>query len=185
MPTTVSRWLPPRVSAPKVARPSLWAVPVLALTWLLGQVVARWVDGDLGYGRGAAAYLLGVGVLAALALELSLDRYVPAVFWMLVLAGCAAAPLVAEELTGLLGRPLALLLLVGGSGAWAWRALPRVRPVTTVRREVVWWIGPGLGLLLVSALGIAPGGALSGGLVAAAWLAAIAVLELSGVDRPR
>ncbi|SDS86701.1 hypothetical protein SAMN04488570_2898 [Nocardioides scoriae] len=184
MPTTVSRWLPPRVSAPKVARPTPWAAPTLLLTWLLGSVVAHWVAGDLGYGRGAAAYLLGVVVLAALALELGLDHYVTLAFWGVLLAGAAAAPLVGEEVVDLLGRPLTLVLLALGLGAWAWRALPHLWPVTTVRREVGWWVGPGLALLLVSALGVG-GAAVAPVVLLGLWLACVAVLWTTGVDRPR
>jgi uncharacterized membrane-anchored protein len=135
-----------------------WIIKILCTT--VGESFADWISTTVGLGLTVTAILFTVVMAAVLALQLSLRRYVPAVYWLTVVVLSITGTLYTDILTDLLGVPLwasttvfaALLAVVFG----VWYARERtlsIHSITTMPREAFYW----LAVLVTFALGTAAG----------------------------
>jgi uncharacterized membrane-anchored protein len=135
-----------------------WVVKILCTT--VGESVADWVNMTLGVGLTATAGLFTVILVAVLAVQIRLSRYVPAVYWLTVVVLSVTGTLYTDILTDSRGVPLAVstsvfaALLAVVFGVWFVRERTlSIHSIVTVPRELFYW----LAILVTFALGTAAG----------------------------
>jgi uncharacterized membrane-anchored protein len=135
-----------------------WVIKLLCTT--VGQSAADYLGRSLGLGLTYASYLMAGLLVIALAVQFSVRRYVPTVYWVVVVLLSVVGALLTDNLTDEVGLPLPisaalLLLLLAGTFA-TWFAVEKtlsIHTICTPRREVFYW----LTILLTFALGTAAG----------------------------
>ena len=151
---------PVRVMLSKVPEVTVWFWVIKILCTTVGESFADWINMTLGVGLIKTSLIFTVVLVAVLAWQLRLDRYVPFVYWLTVVVVSVTGTLYTDILTDVWGVPLALsttvfavvLALVFG----VWYARERtlsIHSITTTPREVFYW----LAVLVTFALGTAAG----------------------------
>ena len=151
---------PVRVMLSKVPEVTVWFWVIKILCTTVGESFADWINTTLGVGLIKTSLIFTVVLVAVLAWQLRLDRYVPFVYWLTVVVVSVTGTLYTDILTDVWGVPLALsttvfavvLALVFG----VWYARERtlsIHSITTTPREVFYW----LAVLVTFALGTASG----------------------------
>ena len=151
---------PVRVMLSKVPEVTVWFWVIKILCTTVGESFADWINMTLGVGLIPTSLIFTIVLLAVLAWQLRLDRYVPFVYWLTVVVVSVTGTLYTDILTDVQGVPLALstsvfaatLALVFG----VWYARERtlsIHSITTTPREVFYW----LAILVTFALGTAAG----------------------------
>lgn len=176
-----SSYLPSRV--PKVTA-DFWLIKVLAVT--MGETAADYLAVNLGLGLATTSAIMA-GVLAlALVLQFAQRRYVPWIYWSVVVLISVVGTLVTDNLVDNFGVPLetttiACMIALGATfiGWFASERTLSIHSIRTARREAWYW----LAILFTFALGTAAGdlvaerfelGYLATGLLFAGVIAAIA-----------
>ncbi len=151
---------PTRSMLSKVPEVTVWFWVIKILCTTVGESFADWINMTLGVGLIKTSLIFTVVLVAVLAWQLRLDRYVPFVYWLTVVVVSVTGTLYTDILTDVWGVPLALsttvfavvLALVFG----VWYARERtlsIHSITTTPREVFYW----LAVLVTFALGTASG----------------------------
>ncbi len=149
-----------RVMLSKVPEVTVWFWVIKILCTTVGESFADWINMTLGVGLIPTSLIFTVVLVAVLAWQLRLDRYVPFVYWLTVVVVSVTGTLYTDILTDVQGVPLALstsvfaavLALVFG----VWYARERtlsIHSITTTPRELFYW----LAILVTFALGTAAG----------------------------
>jgi uncharacterized membrane-anchored protein len=161
--TTTAAWAPSRV----LDRRMLTKVPeVTAFFWIIkllttagGESVADLLSMDL-IGMKPALLLTGGLLAVALAVQLSLRRYVVPVYWTVVVLVGIAGTLITDYIVQTLGvsKPVAtggfLLALLATFGLWQLTEHTlSIHSITTTRRELFYWTA----VMLTFSLGTAAG----------------------------
>ncbi|MGL6236160.1 MAG: COG4705 family protein [Segniliparus sp.] len=135
-----------------------WVVKILCAT--VGESFADWINMTLGFGLADTAVLFTVVLVAVMAWQLRLDRYVPAVYWLAVVVLSVAGTLYTDILTDALHVPLAVSTSVFAAvlavvfGVWFARERTlSIHSIATLPRELFYW----LAVLVAFALGTAVG----------------------------
>jgi uncharacterized membrane-anchored protein len=142
-----------------------WIIKILCTT--VGETVADFLAVRVGLGLTGTTYVAGALLLAALAVQLKLRRYVPVVYWIAVVLLSIVGTLITDNLVDNLGVPLEVTTvafsaaLAAAFAAWYFteRTLS-IRTIYTTRRELFYWAA----ILLTFALGTAGGDFLAEGL---------------------
>jgi uncharacterized membrane-anchored protein len=167
-----------------------WVIKIMATT--VGETAADYLDDTLGFGLGNTTYVMGALLLVALAAQFRTRRYVPPVYWLVVVFISIVGTLITDNLTDVAHVPLetstaafsvALALTFAG-----WHRSQRtlsIHTIVTRTREAWYWLailftfalGTAAGDLVAErfSLGYAVSGAIFGALIA---LIAIAHLRL-------
>lgn len=135
-----------------------WLIKILCTT--VGESFADYINETLGFGLVNTTWLFGVALVVALVAQFRLDRYVPAVYWTVVVLVSVEGTLLTDNLTDGHNVPLwisstvfaALLAVVFG----VWYARERtlsIHTIVTPAREAFYW----LTVLVTFALGTATG----------------------------
>ena len=149
-----------RVLLSKVPEVTVWFWVIKILCTTVGESFADWINMTLGVGLVPTAVIFTVVLAVVLGWQLSLNRYVPFVYWLMVVVLSVTGTLYTDILTDSLGVPLALsttvfaanLALVFG----VWYARERtlsIHSIVTRPRELFYW----LAVLVTFALGTAAG----------------------------
>ena len=149
-----------RMLLSKVPEVTVWFWVIKILCTTVGESFADWINMTLGVGLIPTALIFTVVLAAVLGWQLSLNRYVPFVYWLTVVVLSVTGTLYTDILTDNLGVPLALstsvfaaiLALVFG----VWYARERtlsIHSIVTRPRELFYW----LAVLVTFALGTAAG----------------------------
>jgi uncharacterized membrane-anchored protein len=135
-----------------------WIIKILCTT--VGESFADWINMTLGVGLNATALIFTVVLAAVLGWQLSLNRYVPFVYWLTVVVVSVTGTLYTDILTDDLGVPLALstsvfaaVLAVVFGVWWARERTLSIHSIITLPRELFYW----LAILVTFALGTASG----------------------------
>ena len=135
-----------------------WVIKILCTT--VGESFADWINMTLGVGLDATALIFTVVLVAVLGWQLSLDRYMPFVYWLTVVVVSVTGTLYTDILTDELGVPLAVstrsspsLLAVVFGVWWARERTLSIHSIVTLPREAFYW----LAVLVTFALGTAAG----------------------------
>ncbi|MFT3663369.1 MAG: hypothetical protein QM809_18980 [Gordonia sp. (in: high G+C Gram-positive bacteria)] len=135
-----------------------WIIKILSTT--VGETAADYLNMDLGMGLPVTTAITAGLLTAVLALQFSLDRYVPAVYWAAVLLISVTGTLVTDDLTDVAGVPLKVstavfsAVLVAAFAAWyRVEGTLSIHSIRTRRREAFYW----LVVLVAFALGTAAG----------------------------
>ena len=135
-----------------------WVIKILCTT--VGESFADWINMTLGVGLIPTALIFTVVLAGVLGWQLSLNRYVPFVYWLTVVLVSVTGTLYTDILTDSLGVPLALstsvfavaLAIVFGVW-WARERTLSIHSIVTFPRESFYW----LAVLVTFALGTAAG----------------------------
>ena len=165
----------------KVPEVTIWFWVIKVLCTTVGESFADWVNETLGVGLKTTKIIFTVVLVTVLAWQLSLRRYVPAVYWLTVVALSVTGTLYTDILTDALRIPLALSTAVFAAilavvfGIWYARERTlSIHSITTTFREGFYW----LAVLVTFALGTAVG---DWTLKLTGWSPGVAVLLPAGL----
>ncbi|MDB5040313.1 MAG: rane protein [Candidatus Eremiobacteraeota bacterium] len=159
-----------------------WIIKVFATT--VGETAADFLATKLGFGLSNTAYIMSGVFLIALLVQLNLKKYVPGVYWTVVVLISVVGTLLADLLVNKLGVGLstssiifAVLLAAVFFFWWRSEKTLSVHKIHTTRRELFYWAA----ILFTFALGTSAGDLVSEafglgyGTAAVIFAAAIAV----------
>jgi uncharacterized membrane-anchored protein len=163
-----------------------WVIKILATT--VGETLADFLAVNLGLGLTGTTYVTGTFLLVALVVQLKSRRYVPVIYWIVVVLLSVVGTLITDNLVDNFGIPLEVTTAVFAAAlaatfaAWYWseRTLS-IRTIYTRRRELFYWAA----ILFTFALGTAGGDLLAEGLAlgyatsALLFGAAIAIIAMA------
>ncbi len=139
-----------------------WVIKVLCTT--VGETFADLLNDKLGLGLTMTTYIMGTFLIVFLIAQFTLTRYVPAIYWVTVVLLSVVGTLITDNLTDNFGVPLvtttivfSVVLAVVFSVWYAVEKTLSIHSITTVRREVFYW----LAVLFTFALGTASGDLIS------------------------
>ena len=165
----------------KVPEVTLWFWIIKILCTTVGESFADWVATTVGLGLNTTAVIFTVALVAVLAWQMSLSRYVPFVYWLTVVVLSITGTLYTDILTDALGVPLALSTAVFAAvlavvfGIWYARERTlSIHSIITTPREGFYW----LAVLVTFALGTAAG---DWTLELTGWSPGVAVLLPAGL----
>jgi uncharacterized membrane-anchored protein len=135
-----------------------WIIKIMCTT--VGETAADYLNDTLGFGLTNTTYFTGALLAVLLLAQFRLRRYVPAVYWSVVVVISVFGTLITDNMTDAYNVPLttstpifaAILAVVFG----AWYAVERtlsIHTIVTTRREAFYW----LAILFTFALGTAAG----------------------------
>ena len=144
----------------KVPEVTIWFWVIKVLCTTVGESFADWVNETLGLGLKTTTIIFTVVLVAVLAWQMSLRRYVPFVYWLTVVVLSVTGTLYTDILTDALGVPLALSSAVFAAilavvfGIWYARERTlSIHSIINRPREGFYW----LAVLVTFALGTAVG----------------------------
>lgn len=135
-----------------------WIIKVLATT--VGETFADFLNADVGLGMGGTSGVMLVITVAALALQMKLRFYSPAIYWFVIVSISTVGTLLTDNLTDNAGVSLEVtapvffvILLLVFSGWYRVEKDLSIHNIGTRRRESWYW----LTVLFTFALGTATG----------------------------
>jgi uncharacterized membrane-anchored protein len=135
-----------------------WVIKIMCTT--VGETAADYLNDTLGFGLVNTTYLTGALLAVLLLMQFRVRRYVPLVYWSVVVVISVFGTLITDNLTDLHNVPLTTttpifaLILAAIFGVWyvVERTLS-IHSIVTTRREAFYW----LAILFTFALGTAAG----------------------------
>jgi uncharacterized membrane-anchored protein len=135
-----------------------WIIKVLCTT--VGETFADFLNTNLNLGLTNTTYVIGAILIAVLAAQFYVKRYVPTIYWLAVVLVSIVGTLITDNLTDNFGVSLETTTLVFAIVLAlvfaAWYASERtlsIHSIVTPRREAFYW----LAILFTFALGTAAG----------------------------
>jgi uncharacterized membrane-anchored protein len=135
-----------------------WVIKIMATT--VGETAADYLNDTLGFGLTNTTYVMGALLLVALGLQFRARRYVPPIYWLVVVFISIVGTLITDNLTDVAKVPLetstaafsVALALTFAGWYWSERTLS-IHTIVTRTREAWYW----LTILFTFALGTAAG----------------------------
>jgi uncharacterized membrane-anchored protein len=135
-----------------------WVIKVLCTT--VGETAADYLNVNLGFGLTKTTYVAGALLIVLLGVQLRLRRYVPIVYWAVVVVISVFGTLITDNLSDRYNVPLttstpifAVILVVVFAVWFGFERTLSIHSIVTRRREVLYW----LAILFTFALGTAAG----------------------------
>ena len=135
-----------------------WAIKILATT--VGETGADYLAVHMGLGTALTDAIMAVLLLAALAMQLRMNKYVPWIYWLTVVLVSVVGTQITDALTDKLGVSLYVSTIVFGLALALvfalWFRSERtlsIHTIYTTRRELFYWAA----VLVTFALGTAAG----------------------------
>jgi uncharacterized membrane-anchored protein len=158
-----------------------WVIKVLCTT--VGETASDYLAGNLSLGLTKTTFITGAVLIAALAAQFRLRRYVPGVYWFAVVLISVVGTQITDNLTDNLGVSLvwttiafSLALAITFAVWFASERTLSIHTIYTTRRESFYW----LAVLFTFALGTAAGDLISERLsVGYAWTLALFVVAIA------
>ena len=142
-----------------------WVIKIMATT--VGETVADFLNFNLHMGLTNTSILMGVLLVAALALQIASRRYIPAIYWIAVVFLSVFGTLITDNLSDNFGVPLtvtttifSIALIATFAGWYASEKTLSIHSIFTTRRELFYWTA----ILFTFALGTAAGDLVAEGL---------------------
>ncbi len=159
-----------------------WVIKVLSTT--VGETVADFLNVRMGFGLNGTSLAMSALFLVALGIQLTRKRYVPAIYWTVVVLVSVVGTLISDNLVDNLGISLATTSLAFGGAlaavffAW-WRSenTLSVHSIRTTRRELFYWAA----VLFTFALGTSAGDLLGEASGLGYGLSAVVFASLIGI----
>jgi uncharacterized membrane-anchored protein len=159
-----------------------WIIKIMCTT--VGETAADYVNDTLGFGLSKTTVVAGVLLAVLLVWQFAVRRYVPPVYWMVVVVISVFGTLITDNMTDAHNVPLtvstpvfAAILAVVFAVWYAFERTLSIHTIVTRRREAFYWLailftfslGTAAGDLVAEkfSLGYGPSIALWGGLIAA------------------
>src|SRR3954468_6308209 len=135
-----------------------WVIKIMCTT--VGETAADYLNVNLGFGLTNTTYATGALLIALLIAQFRLTRYVPAVYWSVVVVISVFGTLITDNMTDRYNVPLTTstigFAIVLATVFAVWYAVERtlsIHTIFTTRREAFYW----LAILFTFALGTAAG----------------------------
>ena len=135
-----------------------WIIKILCTT--VGETGADYLNTSLNFGLTNTTYVVGALLLAILAVQFKLKRYVPIVYWLAVVLLSVFGTLITDNLTDNFGISLitttTVFSVILAAIFFVWYKVEKslsIHGIITVRRELFYW----LTILFTFALGTAAG----------------------------
>jgi uncharacterized membrane-anchored protein len=135
-----------------------WVIKIMCTT--VGETAADYLNVDLGFGLTNTTYVTGALLVALLGIQFYLRRYVPVVYWSVVVVVSVFGTLITDNLTDRYNVPLTtstavftIVLALIFAVWWLSERTLSIHSITTTRREAFYW----LAILFTFALGTAAG----------------------------
>ena len=135
-----------------------WIIKIMCTT--VGETAADYLNENLGFGLTNTTYFTGALLVVLLLAQFRLRRYVPAVYWAVVVVISVFGTLITDNMTDAYNVPLttstAVFSVILAAVFAAWYAVERtlsIHSIVTTRREGFYW----LAILFTFALGTAAG----------------------------
>src|SRR5436309_8486713 len=135
-----------------------WVIKIMCTT--VGETAADYLNENLGFGLTNTTYVTGALLLALLVAQFRLRRYVPGVYWSVVVVISVFGTLITDNLSDGFHVPLttstpifAAILAVVFAIWWGFERTLSIHTIVTTRREAFYW----LAVLFTFALGTAAG----------------------------
>ncbi|MFL5846432.1 MAG: hypothetical protein ACJ762_17240 [Solirubrobacteraceae bacterium] len=135
-----------------------WVIKILCTT--IGETAADYLNENLGFGLSNTTYVTGALLAVLLLAQFRTRRYVPAVYWAVVVVISVFGTLITDNLSDRYDVPLTTSTVVFGVTLAVvfgiWYAIERtlsIHSIVTSRREAFYW----LAILFTFALGTAAG----------------------------
>jgi uncharacterized membrane-anchored protein len=135
-----------------------WVIKIMCTT--VGETAADYLNVNLGFGLTKTTYVTGALLIVLLAVQFRLRRYVPGVYWSVVVVISVFGTLITDNMTdhyniSLTTSTIVFSIVLAAVFA-AWYAVERtlsIHTIFTTRREAFYW----LAILFTFALGTAAG----------------------------
>jgi uncharacterized membrane-anchored protein len=144
----------------KVPEVTLWFWVIKIMCTTVGETAADYLNVNLGFGLTNTTYVTGALLAALLFAQFRLRRYVPTVYWLVVVVISVFGTLITDNLTDRFNVPLTtstpIFAAVLATVFAVWYAIERtlsIHTIVTTRREAFYW----LAILFTFALGTAAG----------------------------
>src|SRR4051794_21827625 len=135
-----------------------WVIKIMCTT--VGETAADYLNENLGFGLSNTTYVSGAVLAVLLLVQFRLRRYVPPVYWAVVVVISVFGTLITDNMTDHYKVPLttstpifAVILAVVFAVWWAVERTLSIHTIVTSRREGFYW----LAILFTFALGTAAG----------------------------
>jgi uncharacterized membrane-anchored protein len=135
-----------------------WVIKIMCTT--VGETAADYLNDNLGFGLTKTTYVAGALLVVLLVAQFRLRRYVPGVYWSVVVVISVFGTLITDNMTDRYNVPLTTSTIVFSivlAAVFAvWFAVERtlsIHTIFTTRREAFYW----LAILFTFALGTAAG----------------------------
>lgn len=135
-----------------------WVIKIMCTT--VGETAADYLNVNLGFGLTNTTYFTGALLAVLLLAQFQLRRYVPLVYWSVVVVISVFGTLITDNMTDRYNVPLTtsttLFAIALAAIFAAWYAVERtlsIHTIVTTRREAFYW----LAILFTFALGTAAG----------------------------
>jgi uncharacterized membrane-anchored protein len=135
-----------------------WVIKIMCTT--VGETAADYLNVNLGFGLSKTTWIAGALLVALLAVQFRLRRYVPAAYWMVVVVISVFGTLITDNMTDHYNVPLttstivfAIILAVVFAVWYGFERTLSIHTIYTTRREAFYW----LAILFTFALGTAAG----------------------------
>ena len=135
-----------------------WVIKIMCTT--VGETAADYLNDNLGFGLTKTTYVTGALLIVLLAVQFRLRRYVPGVYWSVVVVISVFGTLITDNMTDHYNIPLTtstiVFSIVLAAVFASWYAVERtlsIHTIFTTRREAFYW----LAILFTFALGTAAG----------------------------
>ena len=135
-----------------------WVIKIMCTT--VGETAADYLNVNLGLGLTKTTYVTGALLIVLLAVQFRLRRYVPGVYWSVVVVISVFGTLITDNMTDHYNIPLTtstiVFSIVLAAVFASWYAVERtlsIHTIFTTRREAFYW----LAILFTFALGTAAG----------------------------
>jgi len=162
--TTISETTPRtsfgRTMLNKVPEITVWFWVIKIMCTTVGETAADYLNDTLGFGLVNTTYLTGALLAVLLLIQFRLPRYVPIVYWSVVVVISVFGTLITDNLTDLhnvsLTTTAPIFAVILAIVFAVWYAVERtlsIHSIVTTRREAFYW----LAILFTFALGTAAG----------------------------
>jgi uncharacterized membrane-anchored protein len=135
-----------------------WVIKIMCTT--VGETAADYLNDNLGFGLTNTTYVAAALLVALLVTQFRLRRYVPGVYWSVVVVISVFGTLITDNLTDHFNVPLttttpifAVILAVVFAVWYGFERTLSIHTIVTTRREAFYW----LAVLFTFALGTAAG----------------------------
>jgi uncharacterized membrane-anchored protein len=135
-----------------------WVIKIMCTT--VGETAADYLNVNLGFGLTNTTYVTGALLAVLLLVQFRLRRYVPTVYWSVVVVISVFGTLITDNMTDRYNIPLTTstavfaVLLAAVFAIWyTFERTLSIHSIVTTRREAFYW----LAILLTFALGTAAG----------------------------
>src|SRR3954449_6309219 len=135
-----------------------WVIKIMCTT--VGETAADYLNENLGFGLTKTTYVAGALLIALLVAQFRVRRYIPGVYWSVVVVISVFGTLITDNMTDRYNVPLttstalfAVVLAIVFAIWWSVERTLSIHTIFTTRREAFYW----LAILFTFALGTAAG----------------------------